>query len=152
MKKSVIIFFLMAVFASCSEDTMDDLLPEMSATIDGEEWETITRVTIQKEDNFIITGTSSSGETLVITTYGSTEGTYTLSTTSSSIECAALYKETASTSTEDAAVAISGSVTISEVNTSSNKITGTFEFSILNNGSIMSVTDGVFDGIKYTIQ
>ncbi len=150
MKKALIIFFVLTVFASCSSDTVDDLLPEMSASIDGVEWETITRVTVQKDDTFIITGTSTSGETLVITTYGSAEGTYTLSITS--IECAALYKETASTSTEDASVAVSGSVTLSEVNTSSKTITGTFEFSILNNGTTMSITDGIFDGIKYTVQ
>lgn len=143
------IFFFLAsitILGSCSSDALDDYLGDMSATIDGTKWSTITRVTVQKEDNFIITGTSSSGEVLIITILGTDEGSYDVP-----LKCDAAYKESASVDLEDAAVATSGSVILSEVNTSDKKISGTFSFNILKDGNTMDISSGVFNDLSYTV-
>ena len=67
MRTIGIILTTMLLFSACNKDDVLDLLPEMSATIDGEKWTSVTRVTVEQEEKFVITGTSASGEVLIIT-------------------------------------------------------------------------------------
>jgi hypothetical protein len=129
----------------------------MTATINSSEWSSISRVTVKKGDNFIITGTSSSGETLVITIFGTDEGTYSLSSDTASsvaVQCEAVYKETTSTSNSDAYVAYSGQVDLNDISSDNKRITGEFEFSLqkgLDTSDRVEITAGEFTNIKYTV-
>jgi hypothetical protein len=152
MKPVRYLFILMIVMFACSDDNSGSLgLAGMSATIDGTSWETITRVTVLQDGRFVITGTSVSGKILVITINGDREGTYELGLTSAA--CGAVYKESATTSTEDAFVSVTGKVILTSVNSSQNKISGTFEFSLLREltSTPMTVSDGKFDNLFYTV-
>ncbi len=150
MRKILFIAVLFAVISSCSKDDDSVLTTKMSATIDNTEWSSITRVTVLTDKGFVITGTSLDGKSLSITLLGSTEGTYELSL--NSVQFGAIYKESASTSTDDAYVAISGEVVLTNVNTSSKEISGTFSFVLKKSltGSSISVTEGAFTNLKYT--
>jgi hypothetical protein len=60
---------------SCEEDILE-LFPEMSAEIDGVEWNSIARVNKMNDNNIVISGVSLGGETILLTINGTTEGTY----------------------------------------------------------------------------
>jgi len=150
MKKIGIFLIATLLFAACSKDDgLSDLFPGMSAKIDGEQWSTITRVTVLENNKFVITGTSATGKSLAITINGQTEGTYAVNLLSIN---KAVYKETVNTSTEDAFIAVSGEIVLTEVNTSDKKISGTFNFSVVraNPATTISITEGVFTNLKYT--
>ena len=150
MRKILFIAVLSVVLFSCSKDDDSILTMKMSATIDNAEWSTITRVTVLTDKGFVITGTSLNGKSISITILGSTEGTYELSLTSMQFE--AVYKESVSTTTEDAYLATSGKVVLTNVNTSSKEISGTFNFILKKSltGSSVMVTEGTFTNLKYT--
>lgn len=150
MKIIGILLTSMLIFSACNKDDILELLPEMSATIDGSEWKSITRITFQEDGKFNITGTSAPGETMNITVFGTTAGTYELSVLSP--KCAAVYKESVETVLDDAYLAFSGSVDLSEVNSSNKTITGTFNFSVVSLTDTISITNGKFSGIKYTVK
>jgi len=151
MKK--VIFLLVAVlfFFSCSKD--DDgntIFPSMSALIDDEEWSAITRVTVLEDGKFVITGTSLAGKILTITIFGSTEGKYELNLTSATV--GAVYKESVNITTEDAYVSATGEVDLTEVNTSKQKISGTFSFIVIRNlTNTINITEGEFTSLSYTV-
>lgn len=150
MRKILFVFSVFLIFTTCSEDDIDEVLADMTASIDGEDWESVTRVTVLKDDSFIITATTLTGETLVITILGNTEDEYSITT--SEYGFTAVYKESASTSTDDAYAAYSGTVELTEVNTSSKTISGTFSFKMLKGVSTtIEVTDGEFNDLNYTI-
>lgn len=152
MRKTLFIAILIVVISSCSKDDDSALPTKMSATIDNAEWSSITRVTVLKDNRFVITGTSLDGKSLSITILGSTEGTYELSL--NSVQFGAVYKESVSTSTDDAYAATSGEVVLTNIDTSSKEISGTFSFVLrksLTENSI-SVTEGTFTNLKYTEQ
>ena len=140
----------MIIIISCSKDDNGIItLPTMNAYIDGEEWVTITRVTVIDNGKFIITGTSASGKTLIITINGTSEGLYEQSL--SSVKTGAVYKESVSTTTEDAYISITGEVNLTDVDASKRRISGTFEFSLVRNlTNTIDITDGEFDNLFYT--
>ncbi len=145
--------FLLAgilLILSCSKDDDDSGAPFMGASIDGSDWKTITRITVLEDEKFVITGTALNGETIVITIFGTTEGTYELNITSAG--CGAIYKESVGTSTEDAYVSVTGEVQLTQVNTSAQEISGTFSFTVaralLNTKTI---TNGTFQNLAYTV-
>lgn len=153
MKKLLGMMILALLVASCSlddaEEFVDNLIPDMSANIDGNLWEADVPVAQLKDGKFIITGAALNGETVVITVNGSDEGSYELSLTSA--QCAAVYKETANTSTEDAYPSVSGTVVISEVNSTGKSISGTFTFVVTRGlNDTKQISDGVFEDIRYS--
>lgn len=152
MKKVIIaVVTILLVLISCTKDDNGILvLPTMSALIDGEQWVSITRVTVLENDKFIITGTSTTGQTLVITIFGTSEGLYELNMTS--IKTGAVYKETPGTSAEDAYASITGEVNLTDVDTSKKRISGTFQFLVTRNLlNSFNITDGEFTNLFYTI-
>ena len=149
MKKIFNILLLAVVIFSCSKDDGSIFKASMSAVIDDEEWNAITRVTILEEGKFIITGTSLNGKILAITIGGTTEGIYELSLTSAM--AGAVYKESATTSTADAYVSATGEVNLTDVNNSKKRISGTFSFiAIRNLTNTINITDGEFKDLLYT--
>lgn len=150
MKNTIVLFLLVPMFIlSCSKDDDLSLKASMSATIDDTEWKTITRVTVLNDEKFIITGTDLTGKSLSITIMGNTEGTYQIST--GSIQFTGIYKESLSTSTEDAYLATSGEVELTVVNTSSKEISGTFNMVLRRSltGDTIVITEGTFKNLKY---
>lgn len=148
MKKLGFLLLAVVLLVSCSED-VQELLPSMTATIDGKEWVSTVRATVQNDDKFVITGTALSQETLVITINGTSTGLYEFEPPLK-LQCLAAYKETASADIQGS-LAIEGYVNLTEVNTSARNISGTFEFKILKEGATLNVSNGKFSRIKYTI-
>ncbi len=145
---------LSAVLFSCSLDdakeVLDEFVPDMTATIDGQEWKADLPAAQLKDGKFIITGTAVSGKTLVITVNGTTADTYELGLTSA--QCAAVYKESVNTSTEDAYLSVTGNVVLTSVNTTGQRLSGTFSFTVTRGISeTFTIANGVFDDIKYTV-
>ena len=150
MKKILGLLFVLVIVLSCSNDDEESGAPYMSAVIDGSDWKPITRVTVLDEDKFVITGVTLTGETLVITILGTAEGVYELNLTA--VQCGAVYKETAGTSTEDAYVSATGEVELTNVNSSKQEITGTFSFTVAKGVlNTKTITEGTFRNLAYTI-
>jgi hypothetical protein len=149
MKKIFFILLLAVIIFSCSNDDGSIFKASMSALIDDEEWNSLTRITILEEGKFIITGTSLDGKVLAITIGGTTEGIYELSLTSAM--AGAVFKESATTSTADAYVSVTGEVNLTDVNNSKKRISGTFSFiAIRNLTNTINITDGEFKDLLYT--
>ena len=150
MKKILFLFVAALVIFSCSKDDDGNIFKaSMSALIDDEEWNAVTRVTILEEGKFIITGTSLNGKILTVTIGGTTEGIYELSL--SSAMAGAVYKESASMSIEDAYVSATGEVNLTDVNNSKKRISGTFSFiAIRNLTNTINITEGEFKDLLYT--
>jgi hypothetical protein len=117
----------------------------MSAKINGTEWKSVARNTTLKDNKFIITGAALDGKTIIISVFGTSVGEYNNVT-----KFLAVYKETLSTSTEDAYTALTGKVTISDINTTKKEISGTFNFEMVKlDLSTVSVTEGKFSNLNY---
>lgn len=155
MKKLGCLLIVFVLLNACTKDAVDELnnlLPLMSATIDGVEWTTSLRVTVEKDGQLIITGTSVTGESLIITIFGNTEGAYNLETLQTP-EFSAVYKKTSEQSLTDASVSVSGIVNLLEVNTGTKTISGNFNFKMLEkNASTFEITNGEFSRLNYTVQ
>jgi hypothetical protein len=149
MKKVIFVFVAVLFFIGCSKDENGNIvLPGMSALIDGEEWNTVTRITVLEDGKFIITGTSLAGKSLSITIFGTAEGKYELNLTSANV--AAVYKESVNLTTEDAYVSVTGEADLTDVNTSDRKISGTFSFILVRNlTKTISITEGEFTNLAY---
>ncbi len=155
--KTIIGLILASVvlLSACDNDEVKELLPSMTASVDGSKWESLTRVSFEKSGRFTVTGTSFSGKTISFTTSGNTEGTYELKLDSLTTKCTALYKETIEATTEGTYLAISGSVTISEINMDKSTISGSFEFSFpkpKSKNETIKVTNGKFSRLKFNIK
>lgn len=142
------ICFYLGILTGCSDE--EGPKKGMNANINGDEWKTISRVTVLENGKFVITGSSLSGETLVITIFGDSPGDYELSVTSA--KCGAIYKKSVNTSTEDAYISTSGFVQLSEVDKTNNKISGSFSFSMRKDltGDVIEIDHGVFNNLLYT--
>ena len=156
----ILSFIALVVFTdSCTKEKIEELAPlvtqaSMSANINNTTWTTITRITKHYTGlhTFVITGTSTSGRVLAITVKGETTGTFTSSTdiNDPSAQVGAVWKPSSSLNY----VSKSGSITISEINTTDSKLTGTFSFEMVNTSDIsdvISIASGKFDNIKFSV-
>lgn len=153
MKKLNLILGLLLVaiiFVACQKEGD----PMMSAKIDGTTWTTVTRVTkhISSPASFVITGTSVDGKVVVITIKGDQEGTYTSSSAIDTLnaQVGAVWQPSATSPTTDNFVSKSGTVTISEIDSKKNTISGTFTFVLSNLSEEKSITDGKFSDLEYS--
>jgi hypothetical protein len=150
MRKFIFYFAIISVLIanSCTKE-LEKLLTKMSCNINGTEWSSSIRDTKLQDNKFIITGTSLDGQIINITIFGTTEGTYDLIAIVST-EFTAIYKESASVSTNDIYTAVSGTVVLTDVDTSDKKISGTFNFIATNlNLQTKTITSGKFDDLSY---
>jgi hypothetical protein len=151
MRKIIIIgmcILLMPAFITCSKDGGSSIIPtKLSAKINGVAWQSLVNVTTKSSGYFFITGTSLDQKILNITIKGTTPGTYTLQTGSLGFE--ALYAESATASLADKYVAISGTVTLSKVDDTNHKISGTFNFNMTKLTQNLTVTEGVFNDLTF---
>ena len=141
------------ILLSCKKD---EIAPyKMTASIGGEEWKTRVPVGVQKGDIFTVNGTSLDGKIIMLTINGAEAKTYTLDPLNAKAQCTIIYKESASTSDEDAYTGYEGSITVSAINTSKKQISGTFEFTLRKVSDLtqrLVISDGTFDEVRYTIQ
>jgi hypothetical protein len=155
MKINNIIFLAVILLAgACKKD--GTIATKMSATIDGKGWATIVRETVlvASTNNLVITGTSSLGEILVVTVYGSTTGTYELTTSIPlKTDCLASFKSSITAANEDIYISTTGKVVISKIDKTAKKVSGTFEFTLVRKlTETKSVTNGVFTDLTYVDQ
>ena len=151
MKKIILLLGLFIMMYSCSKDNSNILTATMSAKIDQNDWKTVTRTTILNNGKFVITGVALDGSSLTITIFNDKTGNYTVSPNQDA--CTAVYKKTATTTTDDGYIAFSGSVAISQVDNSAKRISGTFSFSLIHSladSSIVNIADGKFSNLKFT--
>lgn len=146
----VLVLIMAAVVASCSKDS-DTISTKLSAKIDGKSWNATGRYTNLTGNVFVITGTSITGEVLVITIKGDSPDLYELNL--SNLECSATYKKSAlSTSTDDIFQSITGRVNLTKVDKENKKISGTFDFNLARLSiETISISSGSFNDLEYTI-
>lgn len=162
MKKTSIILSIVALIVftiSCTKETAEDIAPlvttaSMSASVDGNDWTSITRVTkhYSNLNSFVITGTSTNGEIMVVTVKGDVVGTYTSSASidSASAQVGVVWKPSTSLNY----VSKGGTVNITEINTSETRISGTFNFELVNSSDlndVFNITSGKFENVKYSV-
>jgi len=148
-------FFVLFSLNSCDE-AKDELFGSMTANIDGNEWASITRVSIydEEKDRLKINATDASGEIMIIYITGTSEGSKSVGTGGDNTFIA-YYKESASTNLDDSHISISGSVTISSFSKSDKKVSGSFSFDMAK-GSVQDLTNpkevknGTFSNIAFT--
>lgn len=145
---SLAILFIGISFSSCKKDDVK-LLATLTAKIDGTDWTSTLRVTTLGSETFNITGTSIGGEILILTIFGSDEGTYNLSLTPPASQCAAVYKASVATSYEDAFVSSNGEVVLTKVDKANQKISGTFKFTVTRLTETKVITEGKFEDLSY---
>jgi len=140
------------------DDTDIDILPSMKATVDGEAWTSLFRLSTVSDSTIVIMGTPTISETadktIILTTFGVTEGTYTLSLGSLTGDCTIAYKKTADA--EDGGdnyyIAYEATIVISKLDTEKKKLSGTFNAKLRSTGNLADeviITDGTFDNLNY---
>lgn len=151
MGKRLLVLLLIGVtmLGSCTKDS-DTLNNKLSAKIGGKSWNAAIRVTNLANDVFIITGTSTTGEVLIITIFGKNPDLYEFSLTSQ--KCNATYKKSAFTTENDFYTSVSGRVNLTKVDMTNKKISGTFEFTLTKTSLTdqLSVSNGSFNDLEFT--
>jgi hypothetical protein len=148
-KLLVSLLFAMAVLGSCTKDS-DTLNNKLSAKIGSKNWNAAIRLTNLTNDVFVITGTSTTGEVLVITILGKNPDLYEFSLTSQ--KCNATYKKSALTADNDIYTSVSGKVNLTKVDMTTKKISGTFEFTLTKTSltDYLTVSSGSFNDLEFT--
>lgn len=141
----VLLFAVTVLIASCSKDS--ETATKLGAKIGGKSWSAPVRVTTLTNGVFVITGTSATGETLIITINGDTPSVYEFNL-NSLLGCNATYKKSALSS--DIYTSVTGRVELTKVDKTNKKISGKFEFTLLHSlTDNLSVTGGVFNDLEY---
>lgn len=160
MKKYLILLAIAAIslnFMSCKKDTVEDTIAAitpatMSATVNDTAFTTITRLTVFSPtvNTFVITGTSLDGKILNVTIKGSEVGTYT---TSLELENLSTQVVAGWRANSESYVSNTGTVEITKVDKVKKKISGTFNFTMINPPGLVEVftiENGKFDQLSYT--
>jgi len=154
MKIGFLTLGLLALLATgCKKDDDDNvILTKMTANIDGKAWTSTTRVTVKNNTGFVITAqqisTTLVTSSLVININGSTPGKYEVGLSGKG--CLATYIPDV-TNASDSFISATGSVELTEVNTSDKTISGTFSFKCAKLSLLaIDITNGTFTKMKYT--
>jgi len=161
MRKLFIISALLTIIfaTSCTKEIAEEIAPmvtsaSMTATINDTTWTSLTRVTKHYSNThlFLITGTDANGKVIAITIRGDQKGTYTSSTSIDSLnaQVGAVWKPNSNEYLSN-----SGTVTITDINTTDLKISGTFSFNIVNSANLsdaIEVKNGKFTNLTYSTE
>ena len=160
MKKHYLILTALAIVItifSCKKEDAEEIAPlvttaSMTATVNDTAWSSITRITkhYPSTNLIVITGTDTDGKAIVITIKGDTKGTYSSSTSidSLSAKVGCVWKPNSSEY-----VSNKGTVELTEVNTTENRISGTFNFDVVNTSELtdaFTIASGKFSNLKYS--
>ncbi len=154
---SILIALTLVSINSCDTE-IAELIPSMKATVNGEEWNSVFRLSTVTDSTIVVMGTPTASETadktIILTTFGATEGTYSLNLGSLTSECTVIYKKTANATDggDDYYVAYEANIVISKLDTENQKISGTFNAKLRSTGSATDeviITDGSFENLLY---
>ncbi len=151
LKSSLIALFAgLLMITSCEKD--NPLGYKMTATIDGTTFNSLVTLAYIQDNKMLIEGTSSNGKIIVLTVSGTTPGTYALSASPALAQFAAVYKESATVTTEDTWASVSGTVSITSVDTNAKTLSGTFSLKMKKDltDNILEISNGSFTGVKFT--
>jgi hypothetical protein len=149
-KLLVLLVAVTFVMASCKKDS--EKVEKLSANIAGKSWSAnLLRVTNLTGNVFTITGTSITGEVIIITIFGDTQNTYEFSLTEQ--KCALVYKKAGiNSSPSDIYTGISGKVIITKVDMINKSISGTFDFTCSGMAIIpISISKGSFNDLEFSV-
>ncbi len=148
-KLVVLLVAVTLVMASCKKDS--DTINKLSAKISGKSWVANIRVTNLTGSVFTITGTSLTGEMVVMTIFGDTPDTYEFSINEQ--KCALVYKKAGiNSSASDIYTGISGKVILTKVDMANRKISGTFDFTCSGLAIIpLAISGGSFNDLEFTV-
>lgn len=164
LQKSFMAIFIAVLMISMNScDSKDvDILPSMKATVDGEAWTSLFRLSKVTEDatqpNIVITGTPTASETadktIILTTFGIEAGTYTFGTTAFLTECTVAYKKTADAADgeDNYYVAYDATIVITKIDKENKKLSGTFKASLRSTGNLADeiiISNGTFENLNY---
>ena len=153
----IIAVLLLVSTNSCENTEIAELIPSMKATVNGEAWNSVFRLSTVTDSTIVVMGTPTASEkadkTIILTTLGTGEGSYYL-TPGSSPECTVVYKKTADATDggDDYYVAYEANIVISKLDEENKKISGTFNAKLRSTGSATDeviITDGSFENLLY---
>ncbi len=146
-------------FTSCKKDEDGNLIvPSMSATVDGEAWTAIARVSTVQNGVVAISGfpTIAKEKAILITIKGTDLNTYTLNPTTLTTDCAIAYQKTAAVDegSADYYIAYNATVKITKYDDEQKLISGTFSGNLKPSDNILLgtdlvITDGVFENLTF---
>ena len=155
MKKIIILIFVSGIIfsISCKKDSkitdIVNLSASMKCKINGTSWNSVTRVTTKQGNSFLINGTNG-GDVLNVTVLDTTTGTYNLTTTIPVQTKMSATFTNSSSKPDSLYTSYEGTVTISSVDYTNKKISGTFSFKAKN--LLMNeknFTEGTFTNLIY---
>jgi hypothetical protein len=156
MKKTWFLILMISLIffsGSCKKDSNGNTIYKMSATIDGKQWTALLPGGVLSAGYFVITGTSLTGETIIITAKGEVTGTYELSVLPPKAECLGTYKATLTSSSADTYASTSGKIVITKVDKTNKLVSGTFEFTLANTAlTTKQITIGTFNDVTFISQ
>lgn len=153
MKKLIVLIFISGIFfsMSCKKDSkITDVInfnASMKCKINGTQWSSLTRVTTLGNPT-TVNGTNGNS-VLNVSILGNTTGTYTLNTNAGTFQFSATYTNDSGT-TDSLYTANNGTATISSIDATNKRISGTFSFQAKNtNSNQKTVTEGIFKDLEY---
>ncbi len=154
MKKLLALMLLtLLLVTSCKKDDSitDNSTPDVSFKLNGTVWKATDFSAVFAANVFTITATKGSDE-LIIYINGAMPQTYTLNPSTSLYEFSAVYKTGIGTAGELDYTAKSGTLLLSQINSTLNYIYGTFSFSASSvQVFYKNFTSGIFTDLDYTI-
>jgi len=156
MKKiflTVAVICVVFLASSCKKDSNGNSANSMSASIGGTQWSALIPAGVLSNGVLVITGTSLTGQSIIVTVYGQTAGTYNLSVIPPKAECLGTYKATLTATSEDTYVSTTGSVILTKVDLTNKLVSGTFEFTAANSTLVVKqITAGTFTDVTFITQ
>jgi hypothetical protein len=150
---SLLVVVMLLALSSCDKEL--SFLAKMTAKIDGNSWSSIGRTTIKQANTFLITGTSTDGDIIVLTINGTSEGVYILDPISATPQTgfAGAYNTT-DDGDNVSFIATSGELSLTEVDSDNSRISGSFAFSArtVTDSTSVEISSGIFEDLKYTSQ
>lgn len=121
----------------------------LSCKVNGVTWSALTRVSTKQGTSFLINGSSLNADALNLTFFSDQVGSYTLGTMQ--YQFSASFSPVAN-NTDSVYTAINGTASLTEIDATARKLSGTFEFNAINvknNTLTKSITEGVFSYLSY---
>ncbi len=141
------------VFGCKKDSKITDIInpgASMKCKVNGTSWSAVSRVTTLQSNKFIVNGTGSLGsDVLNVTFFGATTGTYNLNTTQGQVQFSATYTNDTG-NTDSLYTAYEGTATLTKVDTTNKKVSGTFTFKAKNmQMNNKNITEGTFTDLVY---
>ena len=155
MKKlfsAIVLIGMLFLASSCKKDSNGNNIYKMNASIGGTQWIAPLPGGVLSSGVLVITGTSLTGETMVVTIKGETTGSYELNVLAQKEQCLGTYKATLTTTMDDTYVSASGKVLLTKVDKTNNLVSGTFEFDLANKSfAVKQITNGAFNDVTFVL-